>query len=83
MLNSAESGVASANRMQPLRLLCASLSTTTLNQTIMTMRLFPLGRIFFFALLLPPLSRAAIAQVTEAALKLSMADAQSNSVSPI
>jgi hypothetical protein len=45
------------------------------------MKLFPLRLIFFFALLLPPLSLAAIAQVAEATLKLSLADAQINSVS--
>ena len=49
----------------------------------MTMKFFPLRRIFFFALLLPLLSPAAMAQVTEATLKLSVADAQSNSVSGV
>jgi protocatechuate 3,4-dioxygenase beta subunit len=44
------------------------------------MKLFPLRLIFFFALLLPPLSSAASAQVTKATLKLSVADTQSNSV---
>ena len=83
MLNLAECGFAGANRLQPLRLLSASLSTTTLNQNIMTMKLFSLGRIFLFALLLPPVSPAAIAQVTEATLKLSVADEQSNTVSGV
>src|SRR5687768_2826648 len=64
----------------PLRL---SRTTTTLNQNIMTMKLCSLGRIFLFALLLPPVSPAAIAQVTEATLKLSVADEQSNTVSGV
>jgi hypothetical protein len=49
----------------------------------MTMKLLSLGRIFLFALLLPPVSPAAIAQVTEATLKLSVADEQSNTVSGV
>jgi hypothetical protein len=59
------------------------LSTTTLNQNIMTMKLFTLGRTFLFALLLPLVSTAAMAQVTEATLKLSVADEQSNTVSNV
>jgi hypothetical protein len=59
------------------------LSTTTLNQNIMTMKLFTLRCIFLIALLLPAVSMAAMAQVTDATLKLSVADEQSNTVSGV
>jgi carboxypeptidase family protein/TonB-dependent receptor-like protein len=49
----------------------------------MTMNLFTLRRIFLLALLLLPVSTAVMAQVTDATLKLSVADEQSNTVSGV
>ncbi|HKQ90474.1 MAG TPA: carboxypeptidase-like regulatory domain-containing protein, partial [Blastocatellia bacterium] len=47
------------------------------------MKLFTLRRILLIALLLAPVSTAVMAQVTDATLKLSVADEQSNTVSGV